>query len=468
MKVNVTDSLLDFAFKFNDYENLPENVVHEAKRLLIDGIGNMLGGMASDKGKIGIQLAHRMGGVPESTLLGVGGKFSAPVAAFANAELLNGLDWDPIPHVPPIVMPALLAVAEAENVSGKQFLANYCIAHEIAVRLNKVLGSAMMASIQKYGKTPDVFGNSNESVLGAAVGTALLMGLDREKTAQALGISAYLCSLPVCRDWETTMPKSMIKYAPVSWLAQAAVQSAMMASVGYTGNPYTLDSEYGFPRFYSHVDGIWNPEVVIKDLGDVWNMLWVLYKPYPCCRFLHSVLDAFYKIQEQYHFSPDAIDEIRCYTAAFVPHPDQYSVENQIDAQFSGPYTFALAAYNYKIGPQWQDKRALNDPLIQSFMRKVKMFVAPEFSELKKTKPSSWYGRVEIDVDGQTYTQVEEYARGVNNVEGLALSDEDLIEHFRDNASIIIPTEKAERAIELIMNLENQENLQELMQNLSL
>jgi 2-methylcitrate dehydratase PrpD len=62
MNRKVTDALLDFAFKFSHYDALPENVTHEAKRILIDGIGNILGGIASDKGKIGIALAKKMGG----------------------------------------------------------------------------------------------------------------------------------------------------------------------------------------------------------------------------------------------------------------------------------------------------------------------------------------------------------------------------------------------------------------------
>jgi hypothetical protein len=54
-------------------------------------------------------------------------------------------------------------------------------------------------------------GNSNEYILGAAVGCALLMGLPPEEVAQAMAISAYFCSLPVCKDWESTLPKAMIK-----------------------------------------------------------------------------------------------------------------------------------------------------------------------------------------------------------------------------------------------------------------
>ena len=298
----------------------------ESKRVLLDGLGNALGGIASDKGKIGIQIAHQTGGLPQATLIGVGGKFSAGTAAFCNAELLNGLDMDPIPHIPPILLPSVFAVAEMEKASGKQFLAALCVGQEIAVRLSNVLLSVMDISLAKTGKTPDVFGNSNEHIIGAAAANALLMGLDRSKTAEAIGISAYLCSLPVCRDWESTLPKTMIKYFPAAWNAQGAVQAAMLARVGYTGNAYTLDSEYGFPVIYSRDPEVWNPAKVIDGLGERWDMTNYHYKPYPCCRFLHSILDCMYYLKETYGLSPEEMTEVRCHTASFVPHPDQYSV----------------------------------------------------------------------------------------------------------------------------------------------
>jgi len=462
----VTDAFLDFSTGCS-YDNLPPEVLHISKRILLDGIGNALGGLASDKGKIGISMAHKMGGHPESTVIGVGDKVSAPVAAFANSELLNGLDMDPIPHIPPIVLPALLAVAEAERSSGKELLTSLTVAQEISFRLVNSLGSVMLKSLIKYGKTPDVFGNSNEIIIGAAVGNALLMKLPREKIAQAMGISAYLCSLPVCRDWESTMPKSMIKYAPVSWLAQGSVQSAMLAREGYTGNAYTLDSEYGFPVFYAKDSDVWDPEKVIEGLGEKWMIQNYDLKPYPCCRFLHSILDAFYALKSKHKLNADDIDAIRCYTSSFVAHPDQYFVSNQIDAQFSGPYNIALAALNYKPGPAWQDKNALSDPEVHKLMKKVSMFVAPEYVEHKKKHHLAWYGRVEVDIHGETLVETNIFPKGIG-MKGYALTDEELKDRFRTCASVVLTESKIEKAIELIMNIEKLDSLDPLFENITL
>lgn len=463
----VTDAFLNFIDEHRNYETIPQEVLDFTKVMLLDAVSNTLGGIASDKGKIGVQFANMNSGKPEATVFGVGGRVSAAVAAFANGELQNGLDYDPVPHIPPIVIPAVMAVAEAKHATGKELLTALAVGSEIARRLSNVLMQAMTRTLAETGQTPEVFGNSNEHIIGAAVGCGLLMGLDREKMSQAIGISAYLCTLPVCRDWESTMPKSMIKYVPAAWLAHSAVCAAQLAQLGYTSNAYTLDSEYGFPEIYCRVPNIWNPDKCIEDIGSKWLFPQMNIKPYPTCRFLHSNLDCFYKLMDKYHFSPDEITEVRCHSAAFVAHPDQMAVSNQVDGQFSGPYVMALAAYNYQAGPAWQNKQALTDSRIHAFMKKVKMIVDPEHYKRRKKDPMSWYAKVEIDARGCTFTETVDYSSGTN-VPGYALTTEDVINRFHVCGSVILPDNKIEKAIEQILHIEEIDDLQVLIQNLTL
>ena len=118
---SLTQELAKFAAEIK-FEDLPQTVVHEAKRVLLDSIGCALAGIAVDKGKIPVELARRSGGSPESSIIGVGGKVSCSNAAFANGELINALDYDtilvPPGHVTPYVIPAPLAVAESVGASG--------------------------------------------------------------------------------------------------------------------------------------------------------------------------------------------------------------------------------------------------------------------------------------------------------------------------------------------------------------
>jgi len=293
------------------------------------------------------------------------------------------------------------------------------------------------------------------------------MGLDREQIAQTLGIAAYFCTLPVCRDWESTNPKSMIKYCPVSWLAQGSVQAAMLAKAGYTGNKDTLDGEFGFPLFNCRIDGVWNPEKLVAGLGETWGISEYKYKPYPCCSFIHSVLDCYYNLQARENFTADEIEGIDCYTGPFNAHPDQYAVANQVDVQFSAPCCMALAAFGYPPGPSWQSKDALNDPKVRDFMHRVTMNVAPEWAEMRKTDFDAWYGRIEVKARGKVYTEETRYPRGNNQKEGSRFSDEDMIARFRACTCEYLTDEQIDKAVEAIMNLENLETLDSLVSNLS-
>ena len=54
------------------YEDLPEDVVHTAKRIFMDIVGCGLGSHPLDKGATAVKLVKAKGGAPEATILGTG------------------------------------------------------------------------------------------------------------------------------------------------------------------------------------------------------------------------------------------------------------------------------------------------------------------------------------------------------------------------------------------------------------
>ncbi len=88
------------------FDGLLRDVVDKAKACIIDSIGCAIGATHTDIGKMLISVAESIGGSPESTLMGSKNKVSAAVAAFANSELSNKLDYDDLN--PGRVLPATL------------------------------------------------------------------------------------------------------------------------------------------------------------------------------------------------------------------------------------------------------------------------------------------------------------------------------------------------------------------------
>jgi 2-methylcitrate dehydratase PrpD len=460
---NISDDLVNFIIR-TEYADLPPDVIHEAKRSLVDALGCAVAGIATDKGKIAVSLAKRLGGPQESTIMGVGDKVSCTNAAMANGELINGLDFDAISHIHPFAIPPALAMAESIKASGKDLILSTVLAQEVAKRFVLAL-SNMLAKLTEEARTPDVFGNSNETIFGATAGAAKILKVNAEQMAHALGIAAYLCPLPVCRDWEDTIPKSMIKYVSAGWVSQTAVSAALLAQEGYTGNPHVFDGEYGFWRFYGAER--WSPEMVVEGLGDKWRFMEMAYKPYPCCRFFHGQLDAFISIIEKNKLLPDDIESVHSYALPFVANAAPYDVQTQVDVQFSLPFVFAVAAHRIKIGTAWQDWDTIRDPKIRAFMKKVIMIVDPKAVETKRKDPKSWPARVEVMAKGRTYEEETTYARGTNFTD-LNATDDELVEKFRSNGSRLLTENKIERAVECIFGLDKVNDINELTSLLAL
>ena len=97
----VMEKLVGFA-RDTGYDDLPQEVVKETKRVLLDSLGCALCGHWMDRGKIAVKVARRLGGVPESSIIGTGNRVSCAVAAFCNGELMNTQDFDAIlgNHIP--------------------------------------------------------------------------------------------------------------------------------------------------------------------------------------------------------------------------------------------------------------------------------------------------------------------------------------------------------------------------------
>ena len=82
---SITQELLDFVMD-TDFENLPEAVVHESKRIILDSMGCAVAGLSIDKGKISVALARRQGGPPLHQSLVRETKFHVPMLLSPNVQ----------------------------------------------------------------------------------------------------------------------------------------------------------------------------------------------------------------------------------------------------------------------------------------------------------------------------------------------------------------------------------------------
>ena len=104
-------------------EEVPQGVVDKAKLVFLDTLGIALASSTMDFGRMVMNVAQKLGGVPASRLIGSPLKVAAANAVLANGTLAHGLDYDDtleeaIVHTGCCAGMTALAVGEELRASG--------------------------------------------------------------------------------------------------------------------------------------------------------------------------------------------------------------------------------------------------------------------------------------------------------------------------------------------------------------
>src|SRR5690606_19241614 len=104
-----------------------------------------------------------------------------------------------------------------------------------------------------------------------------------------------------------------------------------------------LDIFHG-PRGFAvaFTDGEFDGNAVLRSIGQEWRMLETYIKPYPCCRRLHSPIDAVLSLRPKVG-DIDAVERIVVETSADSARLDRKDFDSVSAAQMSIPYGVAVA-----------------------------------------------------------------------------------------------------------------------------
>lgn len=457
----VTADIVRFARGLR-FADLPASVVHACKRYILDTLGCAVAGHQTDKGRIAAAAIGALGGTAQARILGTGERVSANHAAFVNGELTNALDYDAIPHIPPFIVPPILAVAEQNRVSGKSLILAVVIAHEVAARLAAAAGQGGPGAGE--GTAHPVWGINDESIMAAAAGLASLLGFDEAAARSAMGLAGYYCPPRASDDWETESPLTMVKYTPAGWICQGSVTAAMLAHAGFTGAPAVLDGPRGFPYYYGWER--WRPQLATAGLRETWRIESVDFKPYACCRFLHSQVDCMVALVAKHGFRPEQIEKVTSLGVPLPANPDKMNVRTQPDAQFSTPYMLAVAASGIALDAKCQSHERLSDPAIRRLMAKITWGKHPNADAARRQHPNAYIARVEVVVAGNTFVEETLYPSGTASA-GLALSDEALEAKFLGNLTTMLTPSSAREARDTIWHLDEVRDVSVLVDRLT-
>lgn len=285
-----------------DFGMLPAAAVNVAKAGFTDCIGVMLAGSREPVTGL-LEEVLAAGGSRERASLYFSGKHApAMVAARINGTAAHALDYDDVSlkgsHPSAVLVPAILAEAEAVNAPGAAMLAAYVAGYEIWAELIR----RESGNYQRKGWHPTgVFG-----AVAAAAACAVLRRLDANGAAHALGIAASHASGVMANLG------SMVKPMHPGNAAAAGILSARLAAAGVDSAPDALENAQGFLKALSP-EGDVDVDTPAERLGREWSIVseGLSVKRYPVCYRAHRAIDAVLDLSSSRRIAPSAVKEVR-------------------------------------------------------------------------------------------------------------------------------------------------------------
>lgn len=429
----VTQILADFIFRFR-----PEDVSVEAremaKRCLLDLLGASIAGFGSDSAKAICRMSQQLF-APGSCCVWFTEmhKLQAAAAALANSSAASALDLDDGHrvaggHPGASIIPAALAVAQEVQASGLELLAAIIIGYEIGVRIAGARDFALL----------DTLSTGRWCAYGAAAAGAWLGRLPKEQVAEALAIAGVQAPGLSAAGYSSVMGNQVKEGIP--WSTFTGLAALHLAANGFTGPLDILDH----PSYY-------DSGKILQGLGEgAFAIETVYFKPYSCCRWIHSALDALLQLIAEYRIEAKEIDRVVVSTFSRALRLNNYSNPASVEgAQYSVPFCLAVAALRGEAALLPLDERCLGNPELISLAEKVELEVD---SELDVDFPAHVPARVTIKTAGAEYQRLVKDPRGDPSN---PLDDATLQTKFRQLTGQRLFDREQQNVIAIIEDLEN-------------
>jgi 2-methylcitrate dehydratase PrpD len=439
------------------YEDLPKEVIEQAKLLTLHTTGVALASYPTEQGKKAIALAKDMGGEKrESTIFGDGGKVPCLVAGFVNGTLADALDWEDCSwtgHPSSGAIPAALAVGERVKASGKQVITSVVAGYELYERI----AMAVQPS-REFGWMTKGWGLTSWVIYASAIPAAKLLNLDKEQMENVIAIAGALTPIV---NVKAHLARTDFYHYQWGMSCMNGITAALMGESGITRFPDFLDGDSGY---WVTVSDKCDWEWYDKNLGKDYLIMETYFKHWPTNMWINQPLDGIDAIMKKYKVKAEDVEQI--IVAPEVENRMAHKPEGYgsiMDAQFSIPYCIAVLMLDPEPGPNWYTEERRRDPRVLELASKVKaegpvVTLQEAFEQFRAGE----YLFISIQVrtkDGRVLK--EDVPLPIGHPRNRMSTDE-FRSRFRRAASFALKPEKIEKAIDMILNLEEVEDISEV------
>jgi len=411
-------------------EHLGDRSLKLAADAITDAIGVGLYGSRQPISEIMLRVIGTSDAAGDHFLLGSPRRASPLEAALYNGTAIHAIDYDDTAHPSyshssAHLVPVLLSLGRKFRRNGRDLLLAYAVGLDILGKLGMALNNGHYL---KGWHTTGTFG-----ALSTAAAASVLVGLDAQRTAIALGIAASAAS-GVRANFGT-----MAKPLHAGYAARSGALAALLAQEGFTATDAVLESRYGyFDTFRATEEPV---AQAFETLGHPWELespIGIALKPYPACGSTHTAIEAALHLRAQ--LGGEAIASIRvgtnelCSQTLIYPDP-----RTPLQAKFSMEFCVAAALAKGEIVFASFEPSMLENLVIRDLMRRTTVVVD------ERVRYSTEHGTVVAitTTGGRTLEKLVPLAIGKPE---RWMNSDDLWRKFHDCACVVLPDRQARAA----------------------
>ena len=424
------------------YEDLPAEVVHRTKRIIMDTLGCAFGGYDSEPCRIVCEQAALISSSQPATILCSGRKTSVDLAVFANGVMIRYLDFNDgyiskgSGH-PSDGIGALLSPAEVAHAGGRELIVATVIAYEVFCRLCDVLEN------KQLGVDHVTMGG-----IASVVGAARLLGLAPGQIVEAINLTvAPYVALNQTRV-ESVSKWKACGYANAN---RNAVFAAQLAARGMTGPAPAFEGRDAFFRVVSRKPFELSP---FGGHGQPFKIMECSTKRFPLGQFSQTVVQAALEaralVGDVREIAEVHIRTLQTGLNSMAGDPEKWRPRNRETADHSIPYTAAVALTYGTVNYHHFDDRYLRDEELLDLVSRIKCSASEEAN-----RREAEMNLCELEVtmrSGARKSVRNEYHRGHWRN---PMSDAEIEEKFRALTADLLPQARVDALVGQLWKLED-------------
>lgn len=376
-----------------DFSDLSEQVIHEAKRRIIDSLGVALASRTSPPAKAARKF---LGAYPGKGLLIGGGSASPDAAAFYNTLLIRYLDFNDTylskePLHPSDMIGALLAVGSAMGSSCRDLILSIAVGYEIGARL------CDSASLRSKG-----YDHTNYLEIATASALSKMLHFDAEQTVNAISMTI----VPNVALRESRVGDlSMWKAGAAANSSRNAAFSALATKAGFTAPSKPISGLLGFRNIVcrdldeTRFTGLRRPSAILR----------TYVKKYPVEYHAQSAVDMSLRLRERLGGKVPEHVTVETYEAGktILADPEKWHPRNRETADHSLPFIVSAAVAE---GDFWLKTYSMvGSRRIESLMSRVEVAERADYtSAYAATLPT----RIRVVAGGEELSEEMEVPKG--------------------------------------------------------